>query len=113
MQRIRDKHITGTSCTVVLVGSESHERKYIDWEIKATLDKQHGLIGVFLPTHKKTFDGKIIVPDRLHDNVSTGYAGWLHWEGLTVQSLTQHVNAAIAAPRTLIVNSRDMRKRNG
>lgn len=113
MQRIRDKHITGTSCTVVLVGSESHLRKYIDWEIKATLDKQHGLVGVILPSHQKTFDGKIIVPDRLHDNVCTGYAGWLHWAGLNVHSLNQHVNAAVAAPRNLIVNSRDMRKRNG
>ena len=113
MQRIRDKHISGTSCTVVLVGSESHERKYVDWEIKATLDKQHGLIGVILPTHKKTYDEKIIVPDRLHDNVITGYAGLLHWEGLTAQILTQHVNLAVATPKNFIDNSRYMRQRNG
>jgi hypothetical protein len=46
MQRIRDKHITGTSCTIVLCGSLTPWRKYVDWEIKATLDKEHGLIGI-------------------------------------------------------------------
>ena len=39
MRRIRENHITGTSCTIVLVGAESPKRKYIDWEISATLEK--------------------------------------------------------------------------
>lgn len=50
MRRIREDYITGSSCTIVLVGKETYARKYVDWEIKATLDKQHGLIGVQLPT---------------------------------------------------------------
>src|SRR5690348_4238166 len=50
MQRIRDNHISGTSCTFVLCGAETRWRKYIDWEIKATLDKEHGLVAVRLPT---------------------------------------------------------------
>jgi hypothetical protein len=49
IQRIRDEFITGTSCTIVLVGLTSYQRKYLDWEIKASLDKQHGLIGLQLP----------------------------------------------------------------
>src|SRR5580692_10801423 len=43
---IREGYITGTSCTIVLCGTETSKRKHIDWEIKATLDKVHGLVGV-------------------------------------------------------------------
>lgn len=39
MRRIKENHITGTSCTVVLVGAETPKRKYVDWEIFATLEK--------------------------------------------------------------------------
>ena len=49
-RRIREDFITGSSCTVVLCGAETPQRKFVDWEIKATLDKEHGLIGINLPT---------------------------------------------------------------
>lgn len=113
MQRVRDKHLTGTSCTVVLIGGKTHERKYVDWEIKATLAKQHGLVGIVLPSHARTPNGQIIVPDRFVDNLNTGYAVWRHWNGLTVQGLTQALEEAIAKPKQLIDNSRTMRQRNG
>ena len=53
IRRIRENCITGTSCTVVLVGAETWGRKYVDWEIQATLEKGHGLIGAYLPTAPK------------------------------------------------------------
>ena len=37
MRQIREQYITGTSCSIILIGAQSHERKYLDWEIKATL----------------------------------------------------------------------------
>lgn len=113
MRKIREQYITGTSCTVVLIGARSHERKYLDWEIKATLDKCHGLVGIALPTHAKNPAGEIIVPDRFLDNHKSGYAVWTHWNGLTVQALTQLIDTAIAKPSTQINNSRAMRQRNG
>jgi len=113
MQRIRDTYITGTSCTVVLIGAQTHERKYVDWEIKATLDKQHGLVGIILPNHLKTADGKIIVPDRLHSNITTGYAAFEHWNNTTVQRLSELVNAAASRSKSLIDNSMEMKQRNG
>lgn len=113
MQRIRDKHIAGTSCTVVLIGAQTHQRKYVDWEIKATLDKQHGLVGIMLPTHQKINDGKIIVPDRFHRNVCTSYASYEHWNNLTAQRLTQMVNAATNVSKALIDNPFDIKQRNG
>src|SRR5207253_16569 len=50
MRRIRENYITGSSCTLVLVGRDTWGRKYVDWEIDATLQKEHGLIGLQLPT---------------------------------------------------------------
>lgn len=113
MQRIRDNHLTGTSCTIVLIGAQTHQRKYVDWEIKATLAKQHGLLGIVLPTHLQSQTGQIIVPERFNDNANSGYAVWTHWNGLTVQAFTQLLESAIAKPKALIDNRRTMRQRNG
>lgn len=113
MQRIRDNHVTGTSCTIVLIGAQSHLRKYVDWEIKATLAKQHALLGIVLPTHVQNPSGQIIVPDRFLDNSASGYAVWTHWDGLTAQGFKQLLEAAIAKPKALIDNHRAMRQRNG
>jgi hypothetical protein len=113
IRQIRERYITGTSCTIVLIGGQSHERKYLDWEIKATLDKCHGLLGIVLPTHAKNLVGEIIVPGRFLDNYKSGYAVLAHWNGLTAQGLTQLIDAAIAKPNWQIDNSRPMRQRNG
>lgn len=113
MQRIRDNHITGTSCTIVLIGARTHERKYVDWEIKATLDKQHGLLGVVLPSHSKSADGKIIVPDRFQANVLSGFASFMHWEHLSEAALRQATDAAALRPKVLIDNTLPMKSRNG
>lgn len=113
MRQIRERYITGTSCTIVLIGAKSHERKYLDWEIKATLDKFHGLVGIVLPTHATNPAGEIIVPDRFLDNHRSGYAVWAHWHELTVAGLTQLIDTAILKPISQINNSRPMRQRNG
>lgn len=112
MRRIREQYLTGTSCTIVLIGSQSHERKYIDWEIKATLDKCHGLVGIVLPTHTKNLNGSIIVPDRFLDNHQSGYAVWTHWHGLTAQALNQSVDTAISKQQWRINNLRPPLRRN-
>jgi hypothetical protein len=68
MRRIRENHISGTSCTIVLVGPETYGRKYIDWEIKATLDKQHGLLGINLPENPINYQlNSCSKPPRLQD----------------------------------------------
>jgi hypothetical protein len=115
IQRIRDDFISGSSCTIVLCGRETPWRKYVDWEIKATLDKQHGLIGVNLPPNVINASGNFTVPDRLYDNIQSGYALWTTWAQLvnSVQNLTSIIEAAIGKPRDLIVNNRPMMTRNG
>jgi MTH538 TIR-like domain (DUF1863) len=114
MRRIREEYITGTSCTVVLCGQETPRRKFVDWEIKATLDKGHGLVGVILPTNLPNPAGLYVVPDRLNDNVETGYAVWLHWQVLlnTPSALASSIQATTGKSTQSIQNSRALRRRN-
>lgn len=109
---IRQNNITGSSCTIVLCGTQTYERKYVDWEIKATLDKQHGLIGVWLPTLPLLGNGTQ-KPDRLQDNLDSGYAKWLQWGNLTPETLRLIIEAAVSERKGLIRNDRPMRQRNG
>lgn len=115
MRRIREEYITGTSCTIVMVGAETYKRKYIDWEIKATLDKEHALIGVYLPTAPRSSDGKITAPGRLHDNVESGYAVFVSWETITAspEALDKYITKAKSNAKSLIKNNREKKTRNG
>lgn len=113
MRRIREDYIHGTSCTIVLIGAQTHQRKYVDWEIKATLDKQHGLIGVVLPTAQLSMEGKVIVPDRFFDNLGTGFASMMKWSDLNGQSLQTAMNYAAFKQKNLINNARALKARNG
>jgi hypothetical protein len=115
IRKIREDYITGTSCTMVLCGAKTPWRKFVDWEIKATLDKQHGLIGVNLPTNPLNVKGTCTVPDRLYDNIQTGYAVWVQWNQLLTgpSFLTQQIEIANSKSARLINNSRSLRSRNG
>lgn len=94
-QIIREKYISDTSVTIVLIGSETWKRKHVDWEIGYSLTKtskntRSGLIGILLPTYKKCLekcDNCCIkktengieytpcnIPPRLYDNIERGYA---------------------------------------
>jgi hypothetical protein len=76
---IREEHIFGTSVTIVLCGAETYKRRWIDWEIHATLHYEHGLLGIGLPLCARTPEGKYIVPNRLYENILSGYAVWTPW----------------------------------
>lgn len=115
MRRIRENYIAGSSCTIVLVGRDTWGRRYVDWEIKATLEKGHGLIGVRLPTAPVTSQGTITVPDRLYDNINSGYALWVTWDEITAgaQACTAFIEQANSRDKWRIVNTRERRLRNG
>ena len=78
-QVIREQHITGSSVTVVLCGAETWKRRWVDWEIHMTLNKEHALLGIPLPTAARNQAGQIIVPDRLLANINSGFAQWIGW----------------------------------
>jgi hypothetical protein len=108
------------SITIVLVGERTGYRKWVDWEIWASLRtyyhpsdplqsfKPCGLLAIFLPTATHA------IPERLQDNINSGYAICLRWD-----QLETHLEAAIEQAyenRTKhyirIDNSRKRQKRN-
>jgi hypothetical protein len=109
MRQIREKYLTGTSCTMVLVGAATWGRKYVDWEISATLDKQHALIGFQLPT---AVGGNI--PDRLFDNIKSGFSPWLSWQEIMNNPplLPYYIQDAKSRNLNLADNHRALRLRN-
>ncbi len=104
MRQIREKKIAATSCTVVLIGKCTWARRYVDWEIAATLrnnatDPRGGLIAVQLPSAKQ--NGWSTLPDRLSlnigsvDGTETGYARF-YGPAPSDESLAQWVEDAVA-----------------
>ena len=114
MRRIRETHISGTSCTIVLVGKNTWGRKYVDWEIDATLEKQHGLIGIQLPSLPLNQDGTVTVPERLRLNIQSGYAPWVTWSHISQHphNLLSVIETANLKPKSLINNFAPRRERN-
>lgn len=114
IRQIRENYVTGSSCTIVLCGVDTPNRKFVDWEIKATLDAQHGLVGVKLPT-LQVVNNSCLKPARLQDNLDSGYAVWTWWETIVQQPglLSGFIEEANQKPKGLINNSRDRRLRNG
>jgi len=115
IQRICDNFISGTSCTIVLCGPETYQRKYVDWEIKATLEKGHGLIGIGLPTVAKNQQGQAIVSDRLLSNYNSGFAVWKSWSELLANPrlMATWIEEAVARDASKIVNPQAIKARNG
>ena len=60
MGEIRRKYIGDASITIVLVGECTHSRRYVDWEIKASLRRgqslPNGLLAYVLPSAMPRFD---------------------------------------------------------
>jgi len=115
MRYIRENYITGSSSTIVLCGPETRWRKFVDWEIKATLDKEHGLLAVRLPSAPLDQYGRWNKPDRLQDNLDSGYAAWTTWGNIWEhpQVLAQWIEYANQRPKVLITNARPTLSRNG
>lgn len=115
MRRIREHHLTGSSCTIVLCGAETPRRKYVDWEIMASLGQQMGIVAVGLPTIVAFPNGGTAKPLRLQDNIDSGYAEWTNWATLVARpdALAETIEKALAKSKRLIVNTRERMQRNG
>jgi hypothetical protein len=114
IRRLREGFLTGASTTIVLCGRNTPGRKYVDWEILASLNQQMGIVGIYLPTALRGDANKVIVPDRLHDNVQSGYALFRAWETLQngPDALPSWVEESLTRDRVLINNRRDRRLAN-
>jgi hypothetical protein len=68
MKQIRKKYLQDSTVTIVLIGSCTHSRRYVDWEIKSSLRQDdyapNGLLGILLPSQGKSAH----LPDRFKSN---------------------------------------------
>jgi len=108
---IRTKHLKDSTVTIVLVGSETANRKWVDWEIYSSLRPygsrtRNGLLAIILPTAGT-------IPARLQDNIQSGYAVSMKWEYLSSQ-LDSKIQEAFdnRSKEHLVINSRQRRQRN-
>ena len=86
-QKIRDEYLRDSTVTVVLIGSQTWQRKHVDWEIGSSIrDTQYnprsGLLGIVLPTYPRqdiTKYNPYTIPPRLSDNIDCSYAQIYNW----------------------------------
>ena len=91
LQQIRENHIASVSVTIVLLGGSTWRRKYVDWEIGASLrdtraNPRGGLLGILLPEHPSYHNPNYnphLIPARLADNcfVDNPFARIYKWTG--------------------------------
>ncbi|WP_078125058.1 TIR domain-containing protein [Leptospira alexanderi] len=48
IQKWIDDQLYGRSCTIVLIGANTSERKWINYEIKKTWDSNKGILGIYI-----------------------------------------------------------------
>jgi hypothetical protein len=115
MHCVRSRYVQDSTVTIVLIGACVHSRRYIDWEIKASLRQgadslPNGLLGITLPST----NGNAVLPERFEQN-------WKQWNSncyahfqpypASKEQLRIWIEEAYARRRThshLISNSRDM-----
>ena len=119
MRRIREKYLTDSTVTIVLIGRCTWARRYVDWEIASTLrndpnNKRSGLVGITLPYMA---DQSKTLPPRLDDNVKSGDKGYAKWYKYPTSSsgLAEIIEEAYEARDTkanLIDNIRSLARSN-
>lgn len=117
MRKIREKKLEDSTVTIVLVGTCTHSRRYVDWEVKASLQQgnslPNGLIAINLPSMGAVSG----LPPRVSANVKRdangndiGYARYYRYPD-SKQALRRWIEDAHDARTSradLIENSNDM-----
>jgi hypothetical protein len=72
MQQIRANYLEDSTVTIVLIGSCTHSRRYVDWELKSSLRQgqftPNGLLGILLPSQGNS----AYLPQRFANNWEDG-----------------------------------------
>ena len=75
MKRIRELYLKDSTVTIVLIGKCTWARKYVDWEVQASLRQPanglpNGLVAIQL------WESYTTLPNRVNLNVDSGYANF-------------------------------------
>jgi hypothetical protein len=113
MRRIRELYLNDSTVTIVLVGACTWARRYVDWEVAASLrntasSRRNGLMAITLPSAANL--GGRQLPPRVSDNTNgaAGYARWWKYPASTAD-LAGCIETAFEARTTrshLVNNSR-------
>lgn len=117
MRRIRELYLKDSTVTIVLMGKCTWARRYVDWEIQASLRHgstitPNGLLGIKLPSFPNQ-DGQY--PKRLNLNLKQSdaqadcYARWIDYP-IRKDTLSKAIDAAFArrtSHKNWIDNPRD------
>ncbi len=118
MSQIRQQYLSDSTVTIVLVGSCTHSRRYVDWELKTSLRcgsfTPNGVMGIILPRQ----GDRAHLPPRLaanwDENNSDCYARY--WVAPTSASQLadwiEDAHSARTSRAYLIRNRADMMKYN-
>ncbi len=86
MDRIREKYLTDSTVTIVLLGRCTWSRRFVDWEVYSSLrrgsvNRLNGLMAVNLPSIASSGTSKL--PPRVSDNLPRGgrpaYGRWYQY----------------------------------
>lgn len=101
MEQIREKYLTDSTVTIVLVGKCTWARRYVDWEVYSSLrndskNRRSGLMAITLPSAANYVSKQL--PPRVDDNVDgdKGYARWWKYPS-SVSSLQRLIEGAFQA----------------
>jgi len=115
MSRIRDLYLSTSTVTIVLVGGCTWARKFVDWELQASLRQPaggfpNGLMAVLL--NKTATQGRL--PDRVKLNYDSGYAKFYPYPSgpATLSGWIDDAFNARTALANLIRNPRDRKLNN-
>jgi hypothetical protein len=118
MQRIRGEYLGDSTVTIVLIGSCTHSRRYVDWELKTSLRRgeytPNGLLGILLPSAA----GGAYLPPRFEANWARNevdcYARYRHWptSGDQLRGWIEDAYAARTSRDHLIQNAAEMMRYN-
>ena len=93
MRRIREEYLEDSTVTIVLIGTCTHSRRFVDREIKASLQRgsktPNGLLGILLSTaHRPNTPGRPEfpnLPDRFNENLTSGYAIYNYYPKASIE----------------------------
>lgn len=121
MRKIREQKLEDSTVTIVLIGSCTHSRRYVDWEVKASLQQgqslPNGLIAINLPY----MGNKGGLPQRVNSNVQrdsngkdVGYARYYRYPESKdeLKRWIEDAHAARTERANLICNPNEMMKYN-
>ncbi|MGE4544283.1 MAG: TIR domain-containing protein [Pedobacter sp.] len=119
MSRIREKYLQDSTETIVLLGSCTHSRRYVDLEVKSSLRVGHfipnGLMGIALPSRNNLAHLSPRLKANWNSDHHNCYSRYLSYPGSPVELVSWIEDAYLARTSCahLIANTKDMMRNKG